>query len=421
MSLFASTQLDAVKTDRYSGVPVVFQVVPFDIDPPQCRVTYACTSVTDINDQVTPITCSDFTFDGDFNGQSTDGKLTITITADKYTDSVYPAQDYFITITGTAVNSNTQVTTVLQLTLLDPCDPPNSLVAPALMNQVYTLTDPNAPSYTVGAFTIEPAYCEFTLTYSITTLTSVVANAPDSAITQTGNVFDFFYNNELPDMSQKQTVTVTATSTSSNSELTAQASFDLTFLDACSDSTLVTLTPVAQSAQFVNNYDGQTITFTYTPYTVSPAWCDVTVTCVSVSSNLLACQDLDSNGQATWSFDGDDYTNGITPGTYTTTYNVQVGGQSSQFTVEIELEDPCKNPVITVPDATTLTYVITDDEVKYTLTPMFSVTPDFCPYELTVNVDGIDVVFDEENQEITIPSIPDDLSPSDPNNDGSTE
>jgi hypothetical protein len=74
-----------------------------------------------------------------------------------------------------------------------------------------------------------------------------------------------------------------------------------------------------------------------------------------------------------------------------------------------------------VPDTTTLTYVITDSEVKYTLTPMFSVTPDFCPYEITVNVDGIDVLFDSETQEITIPEIPDDLTPSDPNNDGSTE
>jgi hypothetical protein len=154
---------------------------------------------------------------------------------------------------------------------------------------------------------------------------------------------------------------------------------------------------------------------------VTPAWCDVTVTCDSVSSNLLACQDLDNNNQVNWTFDGDDYTNGITPGTYTYTFNVEAGGQTEQFTVDIVLEDPCKNPVITVPDTTTLTYVITDDEVKYTLTPMFSVTPDFCPYEITVNVDGIDVLFDSETQEITIPEILNDLTPSDPNNDGSTE
>ena len=84
----------------------------------------------------------------------------------------------------------------------------------------------------------------------------------------------------------------------------------------------MTLTPAAQTVQLVSNYDGMTITFTYTPYTVTPSWCDVTVKCVSVSSNLLACQDLDENGQVNWTFDGDDYTNGITPGTYTYTFNV---------------------------------------------------------------------------------------------------
>lgn len=48
-------------------------------------------------------------------------------------------------------------------------------------------------------------------------------------------------------------------------------------------------------------------------------------------------------------------------------------------------------------------------------------TPDFCPFEITVNVDGIEIVFDPENQEITIPKIPDDLTPSNPDDDGSTE
>ena len=73
-----------------------------------------------------------------------------------------------------------------------------------------------------------------------------------------------------------------------------------------------------------------------------------------------------------------------------------------------------------MPDTTTLTYVITNEEVTYTLAPKFSVTPDFCPYEITVNVDGIDIVFDPEDQEITVPEIPDDLTPSNPDDDGST-
>jgi hypothetical protein len=109
VSFFASTQLNAEKTDKYTGTPVVFQLIPFDIDPTQCKVTYECTSVADANGDPTPIDCSLFTFDNDFNGQATDGQLSITVTSDKYTPSiVYPPQDYFITVTGTAVNSSDQ-------------------------------------------------------------------------------------------------------------------------------------------------------------------------------------------------------------------------------------------------------------------------------------------------------------------------
>ena len=123
-------------------------------------------------------------------------------------------------------------------------------------------------------------------------------------------------------MTQKQTVTVTATSTSDSSPLTETSSFDLTFIDACSVSSLVTLTPTAQTVQLMNNYDGEIVTFTYNPYTVTPAWCDVTVTCGSVSTDLLECQELDQDGSVNWTFDSTDYTNGLTPGTYTYTYNV---------------------------------------------------------------------------------------------------
>jgi hypothetical protein len=73
ISYAASTQTDAEKSDKYTGTPIVFQLNPFDIDPVGCRVTYTCTSVTDVDGIATPISCSDFTFDGYFDGQSTDG------------------------------------------------------------------------------------------------------------------------------------------------------------------------------------------------------------------------------------------------------------------------------------------------------------------------------------------------------------
>jgi hypothetical protein len=103
-------------------------------------------------------------------------------------------------------------------------------------------------------------------------------------------------------MTQKQTVTATATTYSDynnqNQAKQTVASFDLTFEDACLHDSLITLTPVAQTDQLVGNYNGQPIRFTYSPFVVTPTWCDVTVTCETVfgPSEYLSCKDLDANG-----------------------------------------------------------------------------------------------------------------------------
>jgi hypothetical protein len=79
---------------------------------------------------------------------------------------------------------------------------------------------------------------------------------------------------------------------------------------------------VPETATYTNNYDGTVLTFAYNPVTEIPAWCDVIVSCLEVSSDKLECQELDSNGQINWSFDGTDYTGGLTPDTYILTYEV---------------------------------------------------------------------------------------------------
>jgi len=127
---------------------------------------------------------------------------------------------------------------------------------------------------------------------------------------------------------------------------------------------------------------------------------------------------LDVSKQITWSFDSTDYTAGLTPGTYKYTYDVTVGGVTKQFTVDLVLEDPCKNVSITVPEATTQIYVITDPDGSYTLQPMFSVTPDFCPYEITATYNEDVIDFNSDEQKITIPTITDTLTPSNPLDDG---
>ena len=107
-------------------------------------------------------------------------------------------------------------------------------------------------------------------------------------------------------------------------------------MDACSEASLITLGQAVQDEPITHQYDGSTSTFTFTRYTVSPGWCDMSITCDSVvgPSQYLQCQDLDNLDQIKWTFDRDDYEGGLTPGSYVYTYNVSIGGNVlRQFTV----------------------------------------------------------------------------------------
>jgi len=74
-----------------------------------------------------------------------------------------------------------------------------------------------------------------------------------------------------------------------------------------------------------------------------------------------------------WSFTGEDYNQGLVPGSYVYTFSVTAGTKTETFTVEIVLIDPCANPTIIKPSDSTQVYVITDPDGKYTLQPAFEI------------------------------------------------
>ena len=77
------------------------------------------------------MTCGDFTFDRIYNNESTDGQLTFTATQQDYIDDVYTPGVYVVTITGTVDEAESSLTkaTIIEITLLDPCDPPTSVTS----------------------------------------------------------------------------------------------------------------------------------------------------------------------------------------------------------------------------------------------------------------------------------------------------
>ena len=165
----ATTQTNSPVTDNYSTNGQTFSLTPFTIDPPRCKVEYACTGVTGpLNTNgVVGLSCSDLPFDGVFDGAddsngNSDGEMTVVVSKDKYLNGTVPPGDYVVTIQGTATKSGQTQDTQVTIKVVDPCDPPTSLTANNMDNQSYVITDDRtAPfnTYTHPDFDISPDYC----------------------------------------------------------------------------------------------------------------------------------------------------------------------------------------------------------------------------------------------------------------------
>jgi len=216
--------------------------------------------------------------------------------------------------------------------LLDPCNPPDSVSAPGLENQVYTISDAFATPYTHSQFTVVPDVCELRYVYSETKFIDndgLEANA----ISRTDETFSFFYDDDLSPVkpvAQTQTVTIRAIGYSKYGEdLTAEESesWDLTFVNPCSKAGFTTINAVVQSDPVpdTDSYSGTQSVFKYSSYTTDPNLCELETSCERVSpvNSRFPCVEIDPNDNtARRTFTQEDYENGLEPGTYTTTYKV---------------------------------------------------------------------------------------------------
>ena len=124
-----STSQNNPDPDNFSGNEIQFDLTKFTIVPSICPVTYTCTNVVEGDGgTISSVECDDFSFDGVFDGDATDGVLTFTASENDYITGNYRPGIYEVTITGTADGSNPLVstTTTFTIELLDPCDPPES-------------------------------------------------------------------------------------------------------------------------------------------------------------------------------------------------------------------------------------------------------------------------------------------------------
>ena len=128
------------------------------------------------------------------------------------------------------------------------------MTAVGLTNQEVTITQDDYPDYTHPIFSIDPSYCPLTYTYSVSDLSNGNSAITGTSITDTDlekdkQTFSFYYDADITPVypsAQTQTVQVTATSgskyTTTPTTTSADASFTLSFLNPCINTSYVTIT-----------------------------------------------------------------------------------------------------------------------------------------------------------------------------------
>jgi hypothetical protein len=104
--------------------------------------------------------CNLLGFDGEYNDEASDGKITFKPDTNMLLNGVIPPGEYEVTIEG-SINGHKKTTTFI-IELLDPCDAPESLVpasewTPSIK---YTMTDMDK-GYEAPEFVITPSFCPF--------------------------------------------------------------------------------------------------------------------------------------------------------------------------------------------------------------------------------------------------------------------
>ena len=194
---FVSTAQTDPASDNYSGNAITFGLTEFTITPDYCTISYSCLSVVRQDSADSNIACSDLIVAGELFGETGDvNTLSYSIDSATYQLGQIAPGTYVVTVVGGADNSASSQSreSTYTFTLVDPCDPPTSVTAVVLTDQVYTITENNATPYTHPVFTIDPISCPFAYSYDLGKITNV---ADASAVTRVDNTFSFDYSQDL--------------------------------------------------------------------------------------------------------------------------------------------------------------------------------------------------------------------------------
>lgn len=171
--------------------------------------------------------------------------MRITADEDKYTGLVWEPAEYRVTVEGkaTAAAAERKGTQSFILTLTDPCNPPKSLTSPTIPDYEYTIvTEPVL--YEAEDFVVDPPYCRLTYTSTV----ELLDNGKSAVTVQSDQKsYSIYYDEDLTPVDETQetqritldVVTSSLWSPAVPENLSEQESFELIFLDPCTNEDIV--------------------------------------------------------------------------------------------------------------------------------------------------------------------------------------
>ena len=148
------------RADAYTSDDVTFTYNPFTVEPSFCPMTVTCKTVSGPSN-VLP------------KQNLVDGKLIWNFTPEDYTDNGLTSGDYVFLFEVSTGPDNLDLIKdfTIKVTLEDPCKNP-VVTKPETSEQSYTITDLD-DVYTLGPlFSVTPAFCASTISYTATGLDS---------------------------------------------------------------------------------------------------------------------------------------------------------------------------------------------------------------------------------------------------------
>lgn len=124
---------DLIAPDAYTGNKFNFDFKKFNVNPVECLVLYSCVSVVRVDKQtnLSVPTCGEIDLDLQYDNGLTDGKIGFVARTTDYQSGKYPPGTVEVTVRGFAPLSSQTAFTTFRITLIDPCNAPQSLTKEA--------------------------------------------------------------------------------------------------------------------------------------------------------------------------------------------------------------------------------------------------------------------------------------------------